>query len=210
MLHAIEALVIPFLDSLYATVGYAGVVFAMALESACIPIPSELILPLAGWAVSRELHEPLTGGVWTFWPAVAAGVLGNTLGSLVAYFVGSAGGRPLLERYGRYVLISPHDIEVADRWFARYGDATVCFARMVPVVRTFISLPAGIARMPLWRFVVFSIVGAAPWTLLLVFAGQALGDHWQTVRESLAGLDYVVVAVIVVLVALFVWRHVRR
>lgn len=210
MLHAIEALVIPALESLYSTAGYAGVVVAMALESACIPIPSELILPLAGWSVARGLHEPLTGAAWSFWPAVTAGVLGNTLGSLLAYAVGRVGGRPLLERYGRYVLVSSHDLDLADRWFARWGDATVFFTRMLPVVRTFISLPAGIARMPLWRFLLFSILGAVPWTIALVFAGQALGDNWLAVREALTGLDYLVAAVVVLLVGLFLWRHLRR
>jgi membrane protein DedA with SNARE-associated domain len=209
MLHALEALVIPFLESLYASAGYAGVVVAMTIESACIPLPSELILPLAGWAVARELREPLTGAPWDFWLAVVAGVVGNTTGSLIAYVVGSTGGRPLLERYGRYVLISRHDIELADRWFARYGDATVFFTRMLPIVRTFISLPAGIARMPLGRFLVFSILGAIPWTIALVFAGKTLGDNWREVREMLAGLDYLVAAVLVLFVALFVWRHLR-
>ena len=209
VLSALESVVIPFLDSLYMTVGYAGVVIAMTIESACIPLPSELILPLAGWAVARGLHEPLTAAPWDFWPAVVAGVIGNTTGSLIASAVGVAGGRPLLRRYGRFVLISPHDIDVADRWFARYGDATVFFARLVPVVRTFISLPAGIARMPLPRFVLFSMLGAVPWTIALVLAGKTLGDNWRAVREALAGLDYVIVAAILVLVALFVWRHLR-
>lgn len=210
MLHALEAIVIPFLEGLYASAGYLGVAVAMTIESACIPLPSELILPLAGWAVARGIAEPLTGAPWDFWLAVVAGVAGNTTGSLIAYTVGSIGGRPLLERYGRYILISRHDIELADRWFARYGDATVFFTRMLPIVRTFISLPAGIARMPLGRFVVFSVLGAIPWTIALIYAGRVLGDNWREVREILAGLDYLVAAILVILVALFVWRHLRR
>jgi len=210
VLQALETLVIPFLESLYTSIGYAGLVLAMTIESACIPLPSELVLPLAGWAVARQLPEPLTGGPWEFWLAVVAGVLGNTTGSLIAYAVGAAGGRPLLERYGRYILISHHDIELAERWFARHGDATVFFTRLLPVVRTFISLPAGIARMPLWRFVLFSLLGAVPWTIALVYAGKALGDNWRAVRETLGGLDYIIAAAILVLVLLFVWRHVRR
>src|SRR3989442_3884484 len=149
VLQALETLVIPVLESLYTNIGYAGLVLAMTIESACIPLPSELVLPLAGWAVARQLHEPLTGQAWEFWFAVVAGVIGNTAGSLIAYGLCAAGGRPLLERYGRYILVSPHDIDLAERWFARYGDATVFFTRLLPVVRTFISLPAGIARMPL-------------------------------------------------------------
>lgn len=209
MLQALEQLVIPFLERLYENFGYLGVVFAMTIESAAIPLPSELILPLAGWSVARELREPLSGAKWEFWSAVVAGVAGNTLGSLLAYYVGALGGRPLLERYGRYVLVSHGDIDLADRWFARYGDATVCFTRMLPIVRTFISLPAGIARMPLWRFVVFSVLGALPWTIALIYAGKVLGDHWLRVRETLAGVDLLVAAVIVALVGLFLWRHLR-
>ncbi len=209
MLQALEALVIPFLEALYANVGYLGVVFAMTIESCLIPLPSELILPLAGWAVARGVAEPLSGAAWEFWPAVIAGVVGNTIGSLIAYGIGTRGGRPLLERFGRFILVSPHDIDLADRWFARYGDATVFFTRMLPIVRTFISLPAGIARMPLPRFVLFSALGAVPWTIALVFAGRALGENWRAARETLAGLDYLVAAGIVLLLALFVWRHVR-
>src|SRR3989449_713285 len=160
----------------------------MAIESAAIPIPSELILPFAGWSVSRGVVEPLTGAQWTYWGAVIAGVLGNTVGSLVSYAVGAFGGRPLLERYGRYVLISTHDLETADRWFARWGDLTVLFSRMLPIVRTFISVPAGIARMPLWRFLVFSIVGAVPWVMLLVLAGMILGDNWQDLKQQGRGI----------------------
>ena len=209
VLQALETLVIPFLESLYTSIGYAGLVLAMTIESACIPLPSELVLPLAGWAVARQLPEPLTGGPWEFWLAVVAGVVGNTTGSLIAYAVGAAGGRPLLERYGRYILISHHDIELAERWFARYGDATVFFTRLLPVVRTFISLPAGIARMPLWRFVLFSVAGAIPWVMLLVWGGLVLGDRWQDIKGALRGLDYLVAAAVILLVGLFVWRHVR-
>ncbi|TMG47674.1 MAG: DedA family protein [Chloroflexi bacterium] len=181
----------------------------MSIESAAIPIPSELILPFAGWSVSRGVVEPLTGAPWAYWGAVLAGVVGNTAGSLVSYAVGALGGRPLLERYGRYVLVSAHDLETADRWFGRWGDLTVLFSRMLPIVRTFISVPAGVARMPLWRFTLFSIVGAVPWVMLLVWAGMVLGDNWQDLKHQLRGLDYIVVAVIVLGVALFVWRHLR-
>lgn len=210
VLEALERIVIPFLESLYTAFGYAGVVLAMAIESAAIPLPSELILPFAGWMVSRGLAEPVTGTAWAYWGAVAAGVVGNTLGSLFSYYVGRLGGRPLLERYGRYVLISQHDLEIADRWFARWGEATVFFSRMLPIVRTFISVPAGVARMPVWRFLTFSILGAVPWVMLLVWAGMILGDNWTQVKSSLRGLDYIVAAVLVAGVGLFVWRHVRK
>lgn len=210
MLEAIDAIVIPFLEALYERFGYVGVVIAMAIESAAIPLPSELILPFAGWSVSKGLTEPLTSSPWTYWGAVIAGVVGNTVGSLASYAIGAYGGRPLVERYGKYVLISAHDLELADRWFARYGEATVFFSRMLPIVRTFISVPAGIARMPLWRFTLFSILGAIPWVMLLVWGGMQLGDHWLELKHNLRGLDYLIAAVILLGVGLFVWRHVRR
>lgn len=210
MIEALEAFVIPFLESLYTSFGYAGVVVAMAIESAAIPLPSELILPFAGWVVSRGLTEPLTGSPWSYWGAVVAGVVGNTLGSLVAYYVGMYGGRPLLERYGKYVLISHHDLDVADRWFSRWGEATVFFSRMLPIIRTFISVPAGISRMPVWRFTLFSILGALPWVMLLVWGGVVLGDNWLQVKSALRGLDYLVAAALLAAVGLFILRHVRK
>jgi len=210
MIEALEAVIIPFLESLYASFGYAGVVVAMTIESAAIPLPSEIILPFAGWVVSRGLIEPLTGSAWSYWGAVAAGVLGNTLGSLLSYGVGRFGGRPLLERYGRYVLISAHDLQVADGWFARWGEATVLFSRMLPVVRTFISVPAGVARMPVWRFTAFSIVGALPWIMLLVWGGTVLGANWIQIKTTLRGLDYLIAAAVLALVGVFLWRHLKR
>ena len=210
MLDVLDGIVLPFLESLYARFGYVGVAIAMTIESAAIPIPSELILPFAGWSVARGVTEPLTGAAWSYWGAVVAGVVGNTAGSLASYAVGAFGGRPLLDRWGRYLLISPHDLAVAERWFARYGEATVFFSRMLPIVRTFISVPAGVARMPLWRFTLFSIAGAIPWVMLLVWGGQVLGANWLAIKQSLRGVDYLVAAGILLLVGLFVYRHVRR
>jgi membrane protein DedA with SNARE-associated domain len=209
LIEAVDQFVLPFIDSLYGRFGYVGVAIAMAIESAAIPLPSELILPFAGWTVSRGIVEPLTGAQWTYWGAVIAGVIGNTVGSLVSYGIGALGGRPLLERYGRYVFISAHDLEIADRWFARWGDLTVLFSRMLPIVRTFISVPAGIARMPLWRFTIFSIIGAVPWVMLLVWAGMLLGDNWLELKHNLRGLDYLIAGIILLGIAVFVWRHVR-
>jgi len=197
------------LEHAYGAFGYLGVVVAMTIESAAIPVPSELILPLAGFSVARGLPEPLTGATWTYWGAVIAGVVGNTTGALIGYALGAYGGRPILERYGKYVLISMHDLDLAERHFARWGDITVLVSRMLPIVRTFISIPAGIARMPLWRFVAFSVLGAIPWVMLLVWGGVVLGDHWVDIKRSFAGLDYLVAAAILGAIALFVWRHVR-
>jgi len=210
VLDALDAIVLPLLESLYERFGYVGVVIAMTIESCAIPLPSELILPFAGWSVSRGLIEPLTSSPWSYWGAVLAGVLGNTLGSLASYAIGAYGGRPLVERYGKYVLISAHDLATAERWFARFGEVTVFFSRMLPIVRTFISVPAGIARMPLWRFTLFSVLGTVPWVMLLVWGGMQLGDHWLELKQSLKGLDYLVAAAIAAAVGIFVWRHVRR
>lgn len=202
MTAALEQLVIPFLEQLYASMGYLGVMVAMAIESACIPLPSEIILPMAGWMVAR--------GLWDLWLAVIFATIGNTLGSCVAYAVGAFGGRPLLERYGRYILISKHDMDIADRWFAKYGEWAVFFSRMLPVVRTFISLPAGIARMNFVKFVVFSILGAVPWSILLISAGKLAGDNWVSIRAFLHNFDYLILAVLVAAVVFYIYRHVRK
>jgi membrane protein DedA with SNARE-associated domain len=199
VLGSLEANLIPFFEQLYRTVGYLGVVVAMTIESACIPLPSEIILPLAGWMVSRQ--------VFTLWGATLAGTLGCVIGSVLAYWVGVIGGRPLLERYGRYVLISTRDLDVADRWFGRYGEAAIFFSRMLPVIRTFISLPAGIARMHFGRFVLYTALGSFPWSLALVYAGKSLGDNWEQVRTVLANLDYAIVALVVIAVGWYVYHH---
>lgn len=201
MLSALEAYLIPWLEQLYRSVGYVGLAFAMGIESACIPLPSELVLPLAGWMVSL--------GIFSFWPAVLTATIGGTLGSIVAYWVGALGGRPLLMRYGRYVLISPHEVEIAERWFARYGEATAFFSRLLPVVRTFISLPAGISRMSFPKFVLFTFLGSLPWSAVLVYVGVLLQSNWETVRKVLAPFDYVIVLLIVAAVAFFVYRRVN-
>ena len=206
MLAFIDTVVIPFLNNLYGAVGYLGVLIAMTVESAMIPLPSELILPYAGFLVSDPSQiEPLTGQPWNFWLVVIAATIGNTFGSLIAYGLGAYGGRPLLERYGRYLLIRPHEIELADRFFQRYGAPTAFFSRLLPIVRTFISFPAGVARMPIRTFVVYSTAGAFIWSALLVYAGTVLGANWKQIREALQPFDLLVAVVVVLAVVLFVW-----
>jgi membrane protein DedA with SNARE-associated domain len=208
MLHWLDAIVIPFLQSLYGAVGYLGVAVAMAIESAMVPLPSELILPFAGFLVADPTQiEPLTGAPWNPLLAVIAGTIGNTVGSLVAYYIGARGGRPFLERYGRYLLIREHELAIADRFFAQHGDATAFWSRLLPVVRTFISFPAGVARMPLGRFIAYSTAGAAIWSALLVFVGAQLGARWTEVRSALAPLDTALVVLVVLgVVAALAWR----
>lgn len=211
MLDAIDRVVIPLVESLYGAAGYIGLVALMAIENAFffLPIPSEVVLPLAGFSVARGVPEPLTSAPWSYWGAVAAAVIGTTAGSLFLYAVSLAGGRPLLERYGRYVLIDAHDLDVADRWFARYGDFAVFLARMVPLVRSVISIPAGIARMPLWRFLLFSALGTVPWCMLLVWLGMALGERWAEVSDLIRPAEYAAYAIVAAAIGLFLWRQLR-
>jgi membrane protein DedA with SNARE-associated domain len=206
VLAFIDQIVIPFLDSLYGAVGYIGVMLAMTIESAMIPLPSELILPYAGFLVSDHSQlEPLTGQPWNFWIVVVVATIGNTLGSLIAYAIGAYGGRPFLERYGKYLLIRPHEIELADGFFARHGGATVFIGRLLPIVRTFISFPAGVARMPLGRFIAYSTAGAFLWSMLLVYAGTVLGANWEDIRHALQPFDLLIAVVAVLAIVLFVW-----
>ena len=206
MLAFIDQVVIPFLTSLYGSVGYLGVMLAMTIESAMIPLPSELILPYAGFLVSDPTQlEPLTGQPWNFWLVVIFATLGNTLGSLIAYAIGAWGGRPFLERYGRYLLIRPHEIELAEQFFDKYGNQTAFFSRLLPIVRTFISFPAGVARMPLRRFVIYSTAGAFIWSTLLVYAGTLLGENWEAIRHALQPFDLLIALAAGVAILLFIW-----
>ena len=206
MLAFIDQIVIPFLNGLYGAVGYVGVALAMAIESAMVPLPSELVLPYAGFLVSDpNAIEPLTRTRWDFWIVVIVATLGNTLGSIVGYAIGAWGGRPFLERYGKYLLIRPHELELADHFFQRYGPATAFFSRLLPIVRTFISFPAGVARMPLGKFIVYSTLGAFPWSILLVGAGVQLGARWVDIRHALQPFDLAIAVAVVLLVALFIW-----
>jgi membrane protein DedA with SNARE-associated domain len=208
MLAFVDQIVIPFLNTLYGAVGYVGVFLAMTIESAMIPLPSELILPFAGFLVSDPTQlEPITGQAWSFWVVVVVATAGNTAGSIIAYAIGAWGGRPFLERYGRYILIRPHEIELADRFFIRWGSQTVFIGRLLPIVRTFISFPAGVARMPLGKFVLFSTLGALPWSILLAYAGVVLGENWVEIRHALQPFDLAIAVAVVLAVLLFLaWR----
>jgi membrane protein DedA with SNARE-associated domain len=206
MLAFIDQIVIPFLNHLYGAVGYVGVAVAMAIESAMIPLPSELVLPYAGFLVSDPAQlEPITRVRWDFWIVVIVATLGNTVGSLIGYGIGAWGGRPFLERWGRYLLIRPHELEIADRFFQKYGPATAFFSRLLPIVRTFISFPAGVARMPLAKFILYSTLGAIPWSIALVWAGVQLGGNWEQIRHALQPFDLAIAVVAVLLIALFIW-----
>lgn len=205
---SIEQTLLQLIEHWYLTFGVAGIVLAMALESCCIPLPSELVMPLAGYMVFKYPEQFSLIGVGV------AGALGCGIGSAVAYGIGAAGGRPLLLRYGKYILISKADSDRADRWFRRYGAPVAFFSRLLPVVRTYISLPAGISRMNFPQFLLFTILGSLPWTFALAWLGLAFGDRFQKTVEEMTtvfhGLDIVIVALLAILVGLYIYRHVRH
>ena len=180
---------IEFAVNVVGDLGLAGIFGLMLLESACIPIPSEATMLFAGFAVNN--------GDFPLWAAVAAGTAGNVVGSWIAWWIGRIGRIDLIEKHGGKIGIRKHHLEVADRWFEDHGEATVFFARLLPVVRTFISLPAGVARMPFWRFTLYTALGCLPWVLALTLAGQAAGDNWRSIKGSLEYVDYLVIAAIV-------------
>lgn len=205
MFSGIEEQLLEFIRSVYDFIGWPGVVVLMAIESAAIPLPSELIMPLAGWMLVREQ------GLSESYLLMAAfyGALGNTIGSLVTYYLGARGGRPLLLRYGRYVLISPHELEQAEAWFKRYGTAAIFFSRLLPVVRTFISVPAGIARVPLGQFLSLTFTGSFLWSLGLAWAGYLLGENWERLREWMRPADIPIIVATIATAAWYIYRRVK-
>jgi membrane protein DedA with SNARE-associated domain len=202
----IDTAVIPFLNSLYGAVGYLGVFVAMVIESTLIPLPSELILPYAGFLISDASKiEPLTHGPWNFWVVVVIGTVANTTGSIFGYYLGAKLGRPFLDRWGRFLLIRKHEIDQAETFFARWGSPTAFFSRLLPGVRSVISFIAGVAHMPIGRFIVYSTLGAVPWTIALVYAGTVLGSNWTQIRDSLRPFDTLILVACVAAVVAFVW-----
>jgi membrane protein DedA with SNARE-associated domain len=182
--------------------GYLGVALLMAIESACIPLPSEIIMPFAGYLVST--------GRFTLVGAATAGAIGCNIGSTVAYYVAVFGGRPFVDRWGRYLLIRPGDVARSERFFARYGSATVFIGRLLPVVRTFIAFPAGLARMPMLRFQIYTFVGSWIWSLGLAYVGYILGDRWNaspTLRRVFHDFDAVIVILAAAAIGWFLWSH---
>jgi membrane protein DedA with SNARE-associated domain len=182
--------------------GLAGVFVLMVAESACIPIPSEATMLFAGFNVAN--------GEYSLFAATAVGAVANLVGSWIAYAVGYFGRIDLLEKHGRKLHIKKSHLDWADRWFERHGDATVFFSRMLPIIRTFISLPAGVAKMPFWRFSLFTLAGCVPWVFLLTFIGKQAGDNWEDWKDNLHYVDYAVAAAIVIGVAYLIVRARRR
>ena len=199
-----------FITNLYVATGLFGIILAMAIESCCIPLPSEIVMPLAGVMIAsgKILHG--TNSIVSLLLVALAGSIGCLIGSIVAYAVGYSGGRPLMLKYGRYLLISQHDADRADQFFQRWGSATAFFSRLLPVVRTYISLPAGISKMPFVKFCIYTFLGSFPWSLALAFLGIQLGNHLDTLGPVFHSLDVVILVVVVILVALYIWRHLNN
>jgi len=185
-----------------SALGYGGIVLLMAIESACIPLPSEIIMPFSGYLVSQ-------GQMSLAWVALA-GAVGCVVGSIPAYYLGKYGGRPMIERFGRYILISHHDLDMADRAFARHGEIIIFFGRLLPVVRTFIAFPAGVAEMAMGRFVIYTFVGSLIWCWALAYVGKELGDNWHSLEPYFHEFDSLIAVVFGALLGWYVWRHIKN
>ncbi|MHB8534610.1 MAG: DedA family protein [Sulfuricaulis sp.] len=202
MVEKIITLLAGFIIGTISRLSYGGIVLLMAIESACIPLPSEIIMPFSGYLVST--------GEMNLWLVGLAGAVGCVLGSLVAYCAGAWGGRPLVEKYGKYILVSHQDLDLADRWFQRHGDITIFIGRLLPVIRTFIAFPAGVARMDLWRFNLYTFVGSYLWSLGLAWIGMKLGQHWDTLGVYFHRFDAAIGVILLAAVIWYVRRHLKH
>ncbi len=196
-MHHLSSSLISFIN----TLGVWGIFIGMIIESACIPLPSEVIMLYGGFMVGQ--------GTASFMTVLLAGVLGNLLGSLLMLWIGARYGRPFVERYGKYVLFNYEHLEKSERWFAKYGDWATFFGRNLPVIRTFISLPAGIAKMKAGRFIVFTLIGCIPWNAALIYFGLKLGQHWENAQKYLHPLTYIVALIVVILVVRYIYKGLK-
>ena len=201
-----ETFVLTFSGDVYDFMGWFGVIVLMAIESTAIPLPSEVIMPLAGWLLvldeGRGVPHVFLAGLW--------GAVGSLIGSLIEYYISRAGGRPLIEKYGKYLLITRRDLDRADSWFETRGELTIFVARMIPGVRGFISIPAGIARMNVIKFSIFTFIGAFPWTLGLAWGGFLLGENYDSIRDVSKPFDIPIIGTVLVIVIWFVWRRIKE
>jgi membrane protein DedA with SNARE-associated domain len=205
--YGLEQQLVQFLMHLFQSIGWAGVVVIMILESCNIPIPSEVTMPLAGWMLvqARGLSAWYALGLGGLF-----GALGCTLGSVISYGLGVWGGRPLVKRYGKYIMISEDDLEKADRWFARWGDWAAFISRLLPIVRTFISFPAGVVRMNFVRFTLYSLVGSFIWCALLALGGYYFGANWEQLRAIMRPFDIPIAVVIALGLSYYIVHHIRK
>jgi membrane protein DedA with SNARE-associated domain len=204
------AFLAPFITDLVSNYGYLGIFVLMLLGSACIPIPSEIVMAFGGALASETFADQVLGDPsksLSLLGVIVVGVLGSLVGSLLAYWLGYAGGRPMVDRWGKYLMLRPHEVDRAQDWFERHGEATVFWSRLIPLVRAFISLPAGVARMNLGAFTLYTTLGLLPWTIGLALAGRSLGDQWNDVERFVAPVS---IATVIVLLAGIVWWIIRR
>ena len=206
MIEHVLLLLAGFIKTVISSLGYPGIAVLMGIESACIPLPSEVIMPFAGYLVYAGRFSSLV-------VVATLGAIGCNLGSVLAYEIGAYGGRPLIERFGKYILMNRHDLNVSDRFFQKYGSITVFIGRLLPVVRTFIALPAGIARMPRGKFHLYTFVGSWPWCFGLAYFGFALGERWDTdprLKHWLHRFDALIVLALAIGIVYFVQSHWRN
>ena len=201
MIENILGVVTNFIIQVISSMGYAGVGFLMAIQTMAIPMPSEIILPFAG--------SLIVSGRFTLWGLALAGALGSGLGSSIAYYIGFKGGRPLINKYGRYILISSRDLDLVEKFFGRFGSWSAFFGQLLPVVRSFIAFPAGAAKMSYIRFVFFSMTGSFIWSFALAYFGMKLGENWSALREKMQGFDTIIVVLILLAGIYWVYRHMK-
>ena len=202
MFTKILSILAAFIIYVISSVGYAGIFIAMAIESACIPLPSEIIMPFSGYLVYK--------GEFSLFLVSMSGALGCVVGSIIAYYAGLKGGRPFALKYGKYLLISENDLLIAERWFDKYGEAAIFFSRLLPVIRTFISLPAGIAGMEVKKFIIYTFIGSLPWCYLLALIGKKLGENWNTLGGYFHKFD---IAIGILIIGAGIWwirRHFKN
>jgi len=201
MLEKLIAILAGWIIAVISSLGYGGIVLLMGIESACIPLPSEIIMPFSGFLVFK--------GEMTLWGVALAGALGCVLGSIPAYYLGAYGGRPLVEKYGKYVLISHHDLHIADSWFEKHGEIIIFIGRLLPAVRTFIAFPAGIARMNMPRFIAYTFAGSLIWCWVLAYAGMKMGENWESLKVYFHDFHIVLTVAAVAFAFWYVRRHIR-
>lgn len=202
MLEKMIAVVATWIMGVISSMGYGGIVLLMAIESACIPLPSEIIMPFAGFLVSK--------GEMTLFGIALAGAIGCVVGSIPAYYLGMLGGRPLVEKYGKYVLISHKDLDMTDDWFAKHGEIIIFIARLLPGVRTFIAFPAGVARMNMTKFIVYTFVGSFIWCWVLGYIGVKAGENWESLGKYFHQFHYVIIALGIAFVVWYLRRHFKN
>jgi len=202
MLEKIITLIAAWIMSVISTMGYGGIVLLMAIESACIPLPSEIIMPFAGFLIFK--------GEMSLWLVALAGATGCVLGSIPAYYVGMFGGRPLAEKYGKYILLSKKDLDLADHLFDKHGEIIIFIARMLPAVRTFIAFPAGVVRMNMTKFILYTFAGSFIWCGLLAYAGMKFGENWGSLKVYFHEFHYVILAAGLLFMVWYVWRHFKQ